>query len=210
MQIKDEKNFLIQGLPSSIEKQFLKISFAKSVTPLLRSRKIDFALVFAVSKRQLAEILNDVISALHPEAKLWVAYPKLTSKIASDLSRDSNWQVISDFGYEGVSQIGLDNVWSAVRFKKPEQILSRGNNFCATNPAEGIDYSKRTVAVPEEFKILFQKNKEAGTFFENLSFTNKREYVEWVIGAKKQETKVRRLDAVLEKLCTGKKNPSAK
>jgi len=44
LQLKDEKNLLIQGLPSTVEKQFVKISFAKNVTPLLRVRKIDFAL----------------------------------------------------------------------------------------------------------------------------------------------------------------------
>ena len=35
LQLNDEKNLLIQGLPSSIEKQFAKASFSKSVTPLL-------------------------------------------------------------------------------------------------------------------------------------------------------------------------------
>ena len=39
LQIKDEKNFLIQGLPSSIEKPFSKMNYAKSVTPLLRTKK---------------------------------------------------------------------------------------------------------------------------------------------------------------------------
>ena len=50
LQLADEKNLLIQGLPSSIEKQFSKLSFAKNITPLLKSRKIDFALVFADRK----------------------------------------------------------------------------------------------------------------------------------------------------------------
>jgi len=48
LQLKEEKNLLIQGMPSSIEKQFAKLSFSKNVTPLLRSKRIDFALVFAV------------------------------------------------------------------------------------------------------------------------------------------------------------------
>lgn len=55
LNLSDEKNILIQGLPSSIEKQFAKLSFAKSVTPLLRSRKIDFALVFAINKKAIDE-----------------------------------------------------------------------------------------------------------------------------------------------------------
>ena len=38
LQLKNEKNILIQGLPSSIEKQFNKLSFAKNLTPLLRTK----------------------------------------------------------------------------------------------------------------------------------------------------------------------------
>src|SRR6201989_1504067 len=91
LQLADEKNLLIQGLPSSIEKQFSKLSFAKNLTPLLRSRKIDFALVFAVSENQLNAILDDIMPALKEESKLWVAYPKLTSKITTDLNREGSW-----------------------------------------------------------------------------------------------------------------------
>jgi hypothetical protein len=118
LQLQDEKNLLIQGLPSSIEKQFVKLTFSKSVTPLLKTRKIDFALVFAVNQRQLVDILRDVIPALGEDAKFWISYPKLTSKIASDLSRDKNWDFVSDYGFEPVSMIALDNVWSAACFKK--------------------------------------------------------------------------------------------
>ena len=67
LQLKNEKNVLIQGLPSSIEKQFVKLSFAKSITPLLKTRKIDFALIFAVSETQLNGILSDIQSALKDE-----------------------------------------------------------------------------------------------------------------------------------------------
>ncbi len=118
LQLQDEKNLLIQGLPSSIEKQFIKLTFSKSVTPLLRTRKIDFALVFAVSQRQLIDILKDVIPFLAPNSKFWIAYPKLTSKIASDLCRDKNWDFVSDYGFEAVQMIALDSVWSAACFKK--------------------------------------------------------------------------------------------
>ena len=75
LQYKEEKNLLIQGLPSSIEKQFNKLTFAKNVTPLLKSRRIDFALVFAINENQLNNILEDVLPALHDESKLWIAYP---------------------------------------------------------------------------------------------------------------------------------------
>ena len=79
LQLKDERNLLIQGLPSTVEKQFVKISFSKNVTPLLKTRKIDFALVFAICHKQLTDILKEVIPAMHSQGKLWIAYPKVSS-----------------------------------------------------------------------------------------------------------------------------------
>src|SRR6476646_10470787 len=113
LQLKDEKNLLIQGLPSTIEKQFAKVSFAKNVTPLLKIRKIDFALIFALNQKQLNEILSEVFPALHENAKLWIAFPKLTSKIVSDLNRDCTWNYLKANGYQGESesQVILDYVW---------------------------------------------------------------------------------------------------
>ncbi len=125
LQFADEKNLLIQGLPSSIEKQFCKLSFAKNMTPLLKSRKIDFALVFAVNENQLNGILRDVMPALKEDSKFWVAYPKTTSKIVTDLNRDSSWQQLTSAGYETVNEVALDHVWSAARFERPNVKRSR-------------------------------------------------------------------------------------
>jgi hypothetical protein len=120
LQLTNEKNVLIQGLPSAIEKQFAKLSFAKNLTPLLRSRKIDFALVFAVNESQLNCILNDIMPALKEESKLWVAFPKITSKIVTDLNRESSWNKLAAAGYESIEQVSLDHVWNASQFKKPD------------------------------------------------------------------------------------------
>lgn len=122
LQLNEEKNLLIQGLPSSIEKQFAKLAFAKSLTPLLKSRKIDFALVFAVNERQLTGIISEVLPALGEKAKFWVAYPKAASKIATTLNRNCSWECIVGAGYEAVRQVQLDHVWVAQRFKKGEAV----------------------------------------------------------------------------------------
>jgi hypothetical protein len=127
LQLKDEKNLLIQGLPSTIEKQFAKLSFAKNVTPLLKIRKIDFALIFALNQSQLNSILTEVLPALQTKAKLWIAFPKLTSKIVSDLNRDCTWNYLRKNGFESESQVVLDYVWSALQFKKlPEPDKRKG------------------------------------------------------------------------------------
>lgn len=122
LSLKNEKNILIQGLPSSIEKQFNKVSFSKNLTPLLKTRKIEFALVFAVSENQLNGILDDILPALKDESNLWVAYPKLTSKISTDLTRESSWNKLTSLGYESMEQVSLDHVWQSVNFKKAVEV----------------------------------------------------------------------------------------
>ena len=134
LQLKNEKTLLIQGLPSSIEKQFCKLSFAKNLTPLLRSRKIDFALVFAVSESQLNSILQDILPALKDDTKLWIAHPKLTSKIATNLNRTSSWQKLTDAGFESGEQVSLDHVWHASQYKRLETV-------CEFEMEEAIDFS---------------------------------------------------------------------
>ena len=118
LQLNDERNLLIQGLPSSIEKQFVKLAFAKNLTPLLKSKKIDFALVFAINVQQLGMIAQEVLPALRPEGKFWVAYPKPGSKIATTLNRECSWGCITSAGYEMVRDVAIDHVWTAVRFRR--------------------------------------------------------------------------------------------
>ncbi len=136
LQFKDEKNLLIQGLPSTIEKQFAKLSFSKNVTPLLKIRKIDFALIFALNQAQLNNILIDVLPALHPQAKLWIAFPKLTSKIVSDLNRDCTWNYLRQHGFESEEQVVLDYVWSALQFTKSPAFQQE--NLAATTKVKSL------------------------------------------------------------------------
>ncbi len=213
LQLKDEKNLLIQGLPSSIEKQFAKITYAKNITPLLKSKKVDFALVFALSQNQLVNVLNEVFPALHEDTKLWIAYPKTASKIVSDLNRDCSWDCLTKRDYECVRQVAMDHVWSAMRFKKSDKIPNKTRAFSSelkSSEINGIDFEKRLVVPPVELGKLFTKHKDAQEFFVSLSFTNQKEYVSWIEGAKKEETRKRRLETALEKLLAGKSNPSEK
>lgn len=207
LHLKDEKNLLIQCLPSSIEKQFAKLSYAKNVTPLLRSRKIDFALVFAVNQQQLNQILSEVFPALHSQSKLWVAYPKQTSKIVSDLGRDSSWDYLVEHDFKSVSSIALDHVWSAMRFTKNGNHVNEQDDDALNGI---IDMEERTVSVPDELEAFFNEDGELQEFFSSLSFTNRKEYVVWIESAKKTDTRKRRVEQAVKKLKAGKKNPSEK
>ena len=72
------------------------------------------------------------------------------------------------------------------------------------------DTDERIVEVPQDLKLLLSKKPKAKSAFEALSFTNKKEYVGWISQAKKAETREKRLTDTIEKLLSGKKNPSQK
>jgi hypothetical protein len=80
--------------------------------------KADVALLFARNRKSLEAGLAPLLKSLKPEAILWVAYPKLTSTLAGDLSRDVIHAWAPSHGLDTVSQIAIDNDWSALRLKK--------------------------------------------------------------------------------------------
>lgn len=68
------------------------------------------------------------------------------------------------------------------------------------------DDAVRTVEVPGEFEKLLKKEGLMATF-EKLSFTHRREYCRWITEARREETRLRRLDKALEMLRAGVKTP---
>ena len=212
LQLSEEKSLLIQGLPSSIEKQFSKLAFAKNMTPLLKSKKIDFAPVFAVNERQLNGIVGEVLPALGEDAKFWVAYPKQTSKITTTLNRDCSWECIRGEGYEMVRSIALDHVWTALRFRRENGLASQKRVAVREKvlAKAGVDLETRTIEPPPDFAKELRRSKTAANFFDKLSFSDKKEYVVWISSAKKEETRLRRLESAIGKLIAGKKNPAVR
>jgi len=209
LQLKDEKSLLIQGLPSSIEKQFTKLAFTKNVTPLLKIKKIDFALVFAVNESQLKNIIIEVLPALHKDGKLWVAHPKVASKIATTLHRECSWNCIVEAGFEIEKYVPLDHVWTAVRFKKATGVplISKATSAALNSTLSDVDYMNYVVHAPEDFAQELKRSKVASHFYDKLSSTNKSEYVSWISNTKRGETRSHRLEAAIDKLIAGKTSP---
>ena len=212
LQLDNDKTMLIQGIPSSIEKQFVKLSFSKNVTPLLKRKKIDFALLFAINNNQLCTILKDVFPALHSQSKLWIAFPKSSSKIVSDLNRDCTWETLCNKGYKISDEFELDNVWMGALFTLPQAEIKEEISISVIESLEEESddrkFEKKLSVLPVELNSLFTKHKKAKEFFVSLPSRNQKEYVTWIQGAKRVETKERRLEAVLANLLAGKMNPS--
>lgn len=64
--------------------------------------------------------------------------------------------------------------------------------------------TKPPMTVPEDFLKALDRNTKASAAFEAFSPSHRREYVEWIIEAKRPETRERRLATALEWLAEGK------
>ena len=90
-----------------------------TVSHRLRSG-IDAILLFVRSVRELSQWGPKVTEAIADDGLLWIAYPKKSSKIKSDLNRDAGWDVITKAGLRCIAQIAVDETWSGSRFRPLE------------------------------------------------------------------------------------------
>ena len=67
------------------------------------------------------------------------------------------------------------------------------------------DLEKREVTIPEEIQSLLKKYPDALTFFDKLSYTHQKEYINWITSAKKEENHIKRMELFVEKLLLKKK-----
>ena len=77
----------------------------------------DFVQVFTTDRESFDRLVPAAIVAVRPDGILWVSYPKLTSTAAADLSRDVIWELGKSLGWHPVTQISIDETWSALRFR---------------------------------------------------------------------------------------------
>ena len=63
-----------------------------------------------------------------------------------------------------------------------------------------FDAELRTVDLPEALRVTLEGDSKAAAAFEKLSYTRKKEFVEWLMGAKQPETQRRRLAQVMAML----------
>lgn len=78
--------------------------------------------LFVRSVADLNEQLPTALPLIKYDAHLWIAYPKKSGKIKTDISRDVGWDAVRQAGLEGVSLISLDETWSMMRFRPSERV----------------------------------------------------------------------------------------
>ena len=175
------------------------------------SGSCDFIQYFVSSKSELEKALPSAKKKINKNGSLWVTYPKKSSKIESDLNRDISLSILKEHGFTGVAIISIDETWSALCAKlnldgtAKLSAMDEKDNF-----SKYINQEKRIIILPEDLKKKLDKNHSLSEFFNSLAFTNKKEYVRWILDAKKEETRKSRVKQTIEMLRKGAKNPSDK
>jgi hypothetical protein len=95
--------------------------------------KYEFIQLFACSLTECAKLTAEAINALDEDGYLWICYPKGTSKkYKSDLNRDTARELVGTYNYEPVTLVAIDNDWSALRIKDPDNIKTMKRKSAAS------------------------------------------------------------------------------
>lgn len=82
----------------------------------------ELILAFAHSTAEVALRLEQPLPLYRRGGRLWFAYPKKTGAIRTDISRDHGWGPMAEAGLLPVTQVAIDDTWSALRFRYRDEI----------------------------------------------------------------------------------------
>ena len=164
---------------------------------------------FVMTKAQMDKELNSVLKLVNDGVILWIYYPKGTSKVQTDLTRDKGWDnLLNHDELSWISLISFDDTWSTFGSRLKTEADKKREQAPRERPIfDYVDPKTKSVRLPDDLATAFKKNKKQEDFFNTLSFTNKKEYIEWIITAKREETRAERIKGTMERLTKKWKNP---
>jgi hypothetical protein len=115
LQVKGKRRLAVIGAPPGLERTIAAREARCDAS------EADVVLVFAPNRARLDALLPSALAAAPASAILWLAYPKLSSRLAADLSRDIIHALAPEHGLDVVSQIAIDEDWSALRLKRVDR-----------------------------------------------------------------------------------------
>jgi hypothetical protein len=207
LKIKEGNTILVVNAPSN---------YKKSLGPLPAGAKVigsgkafDQVHWFVKDKAQMEKELKKVLELVKDNVICWIFYPKGTSKIQTDLTRDKGWDELLRQDMQWISLISFEETWSAFGMRQKTEADKKKE----AKPKERavfdyVDPKTKTVKLPDDFAAALKKNKKQEAFFNTLSFTNKKEYIEWMVAAKREETRNERVKGSIERLGKEWKNPA--
>ena len=84
--------------------------------PITSSPKADAILVFVKTLADVDARCSPAIEAAKADRLSWIAYPK-GGQLGTNLNRDILWRYLLKHGIQGVRQVPIDDIWSAMRFR---------------------------------------------------------------------------------------------
>src|SRR5687767_2724111 len=85
--------------------------------------------------------------------------------------------------------------------KEVMKLNDAGIKVTKTKPKK---YDKTELVIPKYFTDAIKKNKNAWVTFEKFSYSARKEYVEWITGAKSEGTRNSRMEQAIEWMAEGK------
>ena len=110
---------IVINAPSTLEIQFMELGFKTSFDKEIKSKN---TVIFINNNIEYLDFLNNQLKNIEPDSVLWIAYPKGTSKIKTDINRDTIRVTGEEFKITTVSAISIDNIWSALRFRPIDKV----------------------------------------------------------------------------------------
>jgi len=84
--------------------------------------KYDVVHVFAKDSKVLNRDAPKALKAVKPGGIVWMSYPKKSAKVETDITRDQGWDSLNEAGWRPVTQISIDDTWSALRFRPVDEV----------------------------------------------------------------------------------------
>lgn len=110
---------IVINAPTYLESQFRALGFTIAFDKKIKSTN---TLVFINDNEQYLDFLNKQLSKIEPDSVLWFAYPKGTSKIKTDINRDTIRKTGEDYNITTVTAVSIDETWSALRFRPIDRV----------------------------------------------------------------------------------------
>lgn len=207
--IREKDTLLALDAPADFKKNLGKLPAGVSIAT--SGKEYNQIHWFVMNKAQLEKQVSKILKLLKDDTVVWIYYPKGSSKLQTDLNRDNGWEVLMKHQDKltWINLISFDETWSAFGLrartdadkKKEAKPKAEREIFKYANSAT------KEIRLPDDLAASLKKNKTAAAFFDSLSFSNRREYVEWIITAKREETRAERVSGTIERLGKKWKNP---
>jgi hypothetical protein len=83
---------------------------------------VDWTLAFVRDAAAIEATTLPVLGLYRRGGHLWLAYPKKSGALRTDISRDHGWEPVTSRGLLAVTQVAIDETWSALRFRHRDEI----------------------------------------------------------------------------------------